>query len=152
MKLSENVQLQPMDTFYFTPCYSYSRNIREHKKSDFITSATIMKQNDRHSFFRLKRKGNPSSLPHAMLIRVMMSEVVPVSWHWLITVGKDMVKAKTCALYWNMKCPIFDLSGQHGDSSNKLHQMCQLFLSMIADVSSMHRYTRDTPDLLYRPV
>ena len=47
-------------------------------------------------------------------------------WGW----GRIMIKARTSAFYWITWCPIFDFSGKYGDSCNKLHQVCQLFLSM----------------------
>ena len=38
-----------------------------------------------------------------------------------------MIRAKTSGFYRTMSYPMFDLSGKHWDSCNKLHQVFQLF-------------------------
>ena len=47
-----------------------------------------------------------------------------------------MINARTSALYLTVPCRILYFNGKGGDSCNKLHQVCQLFLSMI--VASMN--------------
>ena len=51
--------------------------------------------------------------------------------HWSWGRERIVIKAKTSAFYWTMLCPIFNLTGKHGYSCNKLQQGVSTTFSVI---------------------
>ena len=80
-------------------------------------------------FVWFRRKRNP--FPQRIVDPSHVSEALPHPQHWFDGAGKDYSKKGTSALCCTMSCPIFYFNGKHGDSCNKLHQVCQQFFSRI---------------------